>query len=483
MVSNSALKLSPEGKALWEQFLAAGTKAVYETYFKWFVPVALECRQENDNLNTVFILGTDNGFMADFVSGSYQSLIESELTRLHLKPVKVEFVVDDQYKVEAAVETTTTAAETTTAKAAEENVAQKPATGLKDLPSFESPYCSDSGRLFNPNFTFNTFVKGNSNQLAMACASAVAEFPGRHNPLFIYGGSGLGKTHLLHAIGQYILRNRPQAHIVYAPADEFVNEVVEATNNGKYNSFMRKYRQNCDVLLLDDFQMIADKKRSLEEFFNIYNYLYEAGKQIVITSDTLPIELNNHERYLSRLQAGMIADIQAPELETRIAILQQKAKAESFHLPNDVARYIAQSLPSNIRQLEGALTRIMAHVSLTGRQLTLDYAKQILVGIITTRAESVSIADIQKAVSDFYHIDPKALTSTCRTKNIAHPRQVAMYLCRKHVNASFPALAKDFKRKDHTTVMSACKKIETLLKNNSDELLAEINTIEKALNR
>lgn len=478
-----------EAKELWSQFIAGlegiETAETCDMFFKPMVPLALE--------DKTMTLAVDTPFIKDWIMGNYAKLIEDRLSQLHLAPITIKLVVDPELHKEekAAAKQARTKQISAEPEQSVSETKEQAKVAAPVLPTREDPYQTLSGRVFNPNYTFNSFVMGDSNHLALAAANAVAEKPGQHyNPLFIYGGVGIGKTHLLHAIGQFILLKRPQTKIIYCSGSDFVQEVVEATtgcgkfDNTGYNNFVQKYRNNCDVLLIDDIQFISGKERTQTELFHIFNFLYEAGKQIVVTSDKLPQEIPDlAERLRSRFQCGLIADIQNPELDTRVSIIMKKAKDAGFSISNDVAMYIAKALPANVRILEGALKRVMAHSTLTGRPLTLDYAKQILADVCTTKTETISVEDIQKAVSDFYHLDTKALSSSCRTKAVARPRQVAMYLCRKHINASFPALAKEFKRKDHTTVMSACKKIASLLGKEDEELIAEISSIERALNK
>ncbi len=341
----------------------------------------------------------------------------------------------------------------------------------------------DTGnRQLNPRYIFETFVAGPSNQFAFAASQAVADKPATsYNPLFLFGGVGLGKTHLLSAIGHEILRTKPGMRIIYTSSEQFVNEVINAVRFGKLDEFHAKYRRNCDVFLVDDIQLLAGKDRTQHEFFHIFNTLYDSQRQIVVTSDKLPHEIPDiEERLRNRFQWGLIADVQPPEIETRVAILAKKAESEGVHLADDVAFFLAKNIRSNVRELEGALVRLVAHASLTGQEITVDYAKLVLADILTTKAQALSVEAIQKTVAGFYQVKVSDLKSKSRQRILVRPRQVAMYLCRKHAGASFPELGSRFGDKDHTTVMSACKKIDNLLKNDPT-LRKEVHDLERKL--
>lgn len=316
--------------------------------------------------------------------------------------------------------------------------------------------------ILNPKYTFNTFVKGNGNQLAHAAALAVAEAPATaYNPLFIYGGVGLGKTHLMHAIGHYVLEQNNDSRVLYTSSEKFTNELINAIKDDRNEEFRNKYR-NIDVLLIDDIQFIGGKERTQEEFFHTFNALYELNKQIVISSDKPPKEiLTLEERLRSRFEWGLIADIQAPDTETRIAILRKKSQLERYDIPNEVLVYIANNIESNIRELEGALNRVIAYASLTGSPITLELAqdclKQILAGISVA---NINHTTIMKVVSRYYDISPEQLVTQKRSRDISFPRQVAMYLCRELTGMSLPKIGQVFGGRDHTTVMHACDKIQ-----------------------
>jgi len=334
----------------------------------------------------------------------------------------------------------------------------------------------------NPKYTFDKFVVGSGNQFAHAAAKAVADLPGGHyNPLFVYGGVGLGKTHLVSAIGLEILRKNPDARVLYVTAENFMNEVIFGIRYDKMVELRKKYRTNCDVLLMDDIQFLGGKERTQEEFFHTFNTLLESTKQIVVTSDRFPKDISDiDDRLRSRFEWGLIADIQPPDLETRIAILNKKAEAAHFELPNDVAIFLANRIRSNIRELEGSLIRLFAYSSLFKSTVTIEFAEQVLAHIVNKNAMICSIESIQKMVSDYFKIRPVDIKSTRRVKSLVVPRQIAMYLCKKHAGASFPEIGEKFGGKDHTTVIHAFRKIESLLTTNN-KMKEDVDLLEKKL--
>lgn len=334
----------------------------------------------------------------------------------------------------------------------------------------------------NPKYTFNSFVIGNSNRFAHAASLAVAESPAKaYNPLFIYGGVGLGKTHLMHAIGHYILDGNPNAKVVYVSSEKFTNELINAIKDDKNEEFRNKYR-NVDILLIDDIQFIAGKERTQEEFFHTFNALHDANKQIILSSDRPPKEIPTLEdRLRSRFEWGLIADIQVPDFETRMAILKKKADVENLNVANEVMGYIATKIKSNIRELEGALIRIIAYSSLTNREVTVDLATEALKDIISKKqGKHVTIDSIQDVVSSYFNLRVEDLKSQRRTRNVAYPRQIAMYLSRKLTDMSLPKIGEEFGGRDHTTVIHAYEKISENLKTD-DSLQHTVNDITKKL--
>jgi chromosomal replication initiator protein len=336
----------------------------------------------------------------------------------------------------------------------------------------------------NPRYTFDTFVAGPSNQLAFAASQAASSsYPPKYNPVFICGGVGLGKTHLLHAIGHQQLGNRPGSRIVYISSERFMNEYVQAIRTGKMHEFRRNYREGIDVLLVDDVQFLAGKESTQDEFFHTFNALHENHKQIVLTADRKPHEISDiADRLRTRFAWGLLADIEPPELEVRIAILRKKAAVESVALPDDVAMYIASSIKSNVRELEGALIRLAAYASLSKRRIDLSFAQETLGAAITRPREIITVDSIIKLVASYYSVKPADIKSERRHKSVATPRAVAMYLARHHTKDSYPDLARGFGGKHHTTVISAVQKIVVKLKDDAS-LRSEIHALESQILR
>lgn len=321
----------------------------------------------------------------------------------------------------------------------------------------------------NPNYQFDNFVEGKSNQLARAAATQVANNPGgSYNPLFIYGGTGLGKTHLLHAVGNGIVANRENAKIVYMHSERFVQDMVKALQNNAIEDFKKFYR-SVDALLIDDIQFFANKERSQEEFFHTFNALLEGNQQIILTSDRYPKEIDGVEdRLKSRFGWGLTIAIEPPELETRVAILMRKAAENRMHLPNEVAFFIAKRLRSNVRELEGALNRVIANANFTGRPITIDFVREALRDLLALQEKLVTVDNIQKTVADYYKIKVSDILSKRRSRSVARPRQVAMALSKELTNHSLPELGNAFGGRDHTTVLHACRKIEQLREESHD---------------
>jgi len=316
-----------------------------------------------------------------------------------------------------------------------------------------------------PKYTFDNFVIGASNQFAHAACKAVANLPGDHyNPLFLYGGVGLGKTHLVNAIGHQILDRDPERKVMYLSSESFMNELINALRRDKMDEFKGRFRR-IDVLILDDVQFLAGRERTQEEFFHTFNSLYEGHRQIVLTSDKFPKEIPElEERLRNRFEWGLIADIQPPDMETRVAILEKKAEVERIDLPHDVALFLASHIDSNVRELEGSLTRLGAFASLNKCEITVDFARQVLQSIIREKDSTITIEAIQKAVCDFFSVRAADLRAKKRTRSIAVPRQVAMYLCRRYTDASFPTIGERFGGRDHSTVIHATQVVDQRIK-------------------
>ena len=336
----------------------------------------------------------------------------------------------------------------------------------------------------NPRYTFDTFVAGPSNQLAFAASQAAASsYPPKYNPVFLCGGVGLGKTHLLHSIGHQQLANRPSARIVYLSSERFMNEYVQAIRTGRMHEFRRNYREGIDVLLIDDVQFLAGKESTQDEFFHTFNALHENHKQIVLTADRKPHEISDiADRLRTRFAWGLLADIEPPELEVRIAILRKKAAVEQVALPDDVAMYIASSIKSNVRELEGALIRLAAYASLSKKRIDLEFAQETLGAAITRPREIITVDGVIKAVASYYGLKPSDIKSERRHTSVSTPRAVAMYISRHHTKDSYPDLARAFGGKHHTTVISAVQKIISRVKDDAS-LRSEIHAIESMILR
>jgi chromosomal replication initiator protein len=417
-------------------------------YNTWFGPI-LDASVNED----VFTLVVPNRFVADWISDYYSDLLRQELFEITQRSLRIGFSIRPDLPDRAAPEEPS-----------------QPAARSRTIAPL------------NPKYGFDRFVVGSSNQFAHAACKAVSDLPGgQYNPLFLYGGVGLGKTHLLHAIGLQISGRHPELNVIYESAESFMNGLINSLRYERTPEFRRRYRDRCDILLIDDIQFISGKERTQEEFFHTFNALHESSRQIVLTSDKPPKDIHGiEERLRSRFEWGLIADIQPPDLETRIAILKKKAEALSLHCPDDVAMYLASSIKTNVRELEGSLVRINAFASLTGSEVTLEMAKEVLGNILRDKDRRCSIESIQKTVSQFYRINISDLKSPRRQKNLAFPRQIAMYLCKKHVHSSFPEIGGKFGGKDHTTVMYACRKIEKLLETD-ERLQSDIVALEKNL--
>jgi chromosomal replication initiator protein len=341
---------------------------------------------------------------------------------------------------------------------------------------------SRRGIQLNPKYTFKNFVVGAGNQFAHAACMAVAEQPGKaYNPLFIYGGVGLGKTHLLNAIGNHVA-DQTDLRIAYLTTEQFTNEVINSIRYDKMMDLRKRYR-HIDMLMIDDIQFLAGKERTQEEFFHTFNALYEGHKQIVLSSDRFPKDMPDiEERLRSRFEWGLIADLQPPDVETRIAILRKKSEDEGVKLPEDVIQFLSITMKSNIRELEGSLVRLGAYASLTGQVITLDMAKNVLRDLIGDKKKIVAMDDIQEAVCTQFHVKMTELKSRRRSKTLVHPRQIAMYLCRELTEASYPEIGRHFGGKDHTTIIHACRQVAKA-KEADTTLLATLETLKEQILR
>jgi len=407
----------------------------------WFQPTRLGAIK--GSLVTVIV---PNKFFGEWLGRNYRDLIGQALQSVNgvqTGPVEVLFTVGEREEPMGKVETS----------------APNPPPG---------PVVSRGRRqLPNPKYTFESFVVGASNQFAHAASLAVAEAPARaYNPFFIYGGVGLGKTHLLNSIGNYVV-TKGDLRIAYVTTEQFTNEVINSIRYDKMVDLRRRYR-TIDMLLIDDIQFLAGKERTQEEFFHTFNTLYEARKQIVLSSDRFPKEMPSmEERLRSRFEWGLIADLQQPDVETRIAIIRKKSEEEGIAIGDDVVQLLAESLKSNIRELEGALIRLGAYSTLTGHTITTEMAKTILRDLLGNKRKVITMEDVQEVVAQRFHLKISELKSKRRTKTLVHPRQIAMYLSREMTNSSFPEIGRDFGGKDHTTIIHACKQIEKALENDT----------------
>ena len=444
-------------RELWEKTLNIIKGELTEVSFNTWIK---SCEPLSISSNTIKI-SVPNSFTQDILEKRYKDLVINSIEAACSKTYKLEFLIASEIQDNEDV--------TEDIKEPKKNVV---AVTVND----------EMSTTLNPKYTFDSFVIGNSNRFAHAASLAVSESPAKaYNPLFIYGGVGLGKTHLMHAIGHYILQNNPNAKVVYVSSEKFTNELINAIKDDKNEEFRTKYR-GVDVLLIDDIQFIAGKERTQEEFFHTFNTLHDANRQIILSSDRPPKEIPTLEdRLRSRFEWGLIADIQAPDFETRMAILKKKADVEKLNVPNEVMVYIATKIKSNIRELEGALIRIVAYSSLTNREITVDLATEALKDIISNKQnKSITIDLIQDVVATYFNLRVDDLKSQRRTRNVAHPRQIAMYLSRKLTDMSLPKIGEEFGGRDHTTVIHAYEKISENLK--SDESLENtVNDITKKL--
>ena len=438
---------------LWAKTLADIKDQIGRQNFEtWIAPIRFVARSKNE----VFV-DVPNKFFRDWLTEHYADKLERILSTAAKHDLRIVFQVDEP-----------------TAKAATPEKTLKQAVKEPDKPQRPSNLVA--------KYTFENFVIGASNQFAHAACFAVANQPGdNYNPLFIYGGVGLGKTHLVNAIGHHATAQRSNLKVVYLSSESFMNELIASLRRDKMDEFKKKFR-NVDILILDDVQFIAGKERTQEEFFHTFNSLYESHKQIVITSDKFPKEIPGIEdRLRNRFEWGLIADIQPPDMETRVAILQKKAEVEKVQLPHDVAIFLASNIDSNVRELEGSLTRLGAFASLTKATITIDLAKDVLRNTLNGAKREITVENIQKTICDYFNIKLGDLKAKRRTQNIALPRQVAMYLCRKYTEASFPGIGDKFGGRDHSTVIHASKTIERKIKEDP-HMQTTIEKIERTLN-
>lgn len=451
-------------KEKWE-LIKESLKEEYDitivSFNTWIKPLEISS-VDGDVVRVVITDGSDR-FVLDYLTKKYQRLLQvmiEEITGFHCK---VEFILPEDDKKEEATTNAT------------------PSYSNKDSYSLASMNAN-----LNPRYTFETFVVGANNKFAHAASLAVAESPAeRYNPLFIYGGVGLGKTHLMHSIAHFILKNNPAARVLYVTSEKFTNELIDAIRNKNNTStfeFREKYR-NIDVLLVDDIQFIIGKESTQEEFFHTFNFLHENNKQIVISSDKPPKAFETlEERLRSRFEMGLPVDISAPDYETRMAILRKKEELEGYNIDNEIIKYIAANIKSNIRELEGALTKITAYSKLYNTDITLEIAEEALKDLITPNAvREVTVDLIIEVVAEHFGFKPVDIASQKRNKEIVYPRQIAMYLCREMTDTSLQLIGKALGKRDHTTILHGCDKISNELTHN-ETLASTIDILKKKIN-
>ncbi|TCS95480.1 chromosomal replication initiator protein DnaA [Hazenella coriacea] len=440
---------------LWSKTLEAIQDKISKPSFETWLKTTEAIELENDILS----ISAPNDFARDWLESRYADLVRDSLKEVTGSSIGVKFISQN-------TDATEEEADSALPKEEIEEIEQPPKAQL------------------NPRYTFDTFVIGSGNRFAHAASLAVAEAPAKaYNPLFIYGGVGLGKTHLMHAIGHYVQSHNPACRVVYLSSEKFTNEFINSIRDNKTIHFRNKYR-SVDILLIDDIQFLAGKEQTQEEFFHTFNALHEENKQIIISSDRPPKEIPTLEdRLRSRFEWGLITDVQPPDLETRIAILRKKAIADQLDVPSEVLAFIADRIDTNIRELEGALIRVVAYSALMNQQITTDLAAEALKDIMpSSRPRVINIPDIQQVVSTYYRLRVEDLKSKKRTKAVAFPRQIAMYLCRELTDHSLPKIGEDFGGRDHTTVMHAHEKIRRILEQDP-QLQMAIQELKKRINR
>jgi chromosomal replication initiator protein len=431
---------------LWDQILARiETKVNRHSFYTWFRPTTFVT--EDRASVTVRV---PNTLFKDWLTKHYSGVLAEAMSEVKRPNLVVSFVADSPSESTAGVQ-----------------LSVHEAAIAESGPVLPSTSPSPAG--LNPRYTFDSFIVGSSNQFAHAACRAVAEAPSRsYNPLFIYGGVGLGKTHLMHAVGQYVLEHDRDLKLTYISSERFMNEMINAVRYDRVLDFRERYR-SVDVLLVDDIQFLAGKEGTQTEFFHTFNALYDSQKQIVLSSDCPPHEIPAlEERLRSRFEWGLTADIQSPDLETKVAILKKKSETEAVPLPDNVAMYIAGKIKSNIRELEGSLIRLIAYASLTGQEMSLPLAQEVLKNILDHDEKAVTIEVIQKFVAEYYNLKLVDLKSRNNSKSIAMPRQIAMYLCKGLTHASLPEIGRSFGGKHHSTVIHSIRKVEDMRRKSAD---------------
>jgi len=432
-----------DNEKVWQECLSYLSQKVKKQSFNtWLRPTKGIPSEEK-----VLKVAVPNKFVGEWIEEHYLELIQEAMEKVIQEKLPLSFLISDQTGE-------------TFNRINFENNEKKAAAILK------KPKLSQKNNRFNPRYTFDTFVVGESNQFAHAAALAVAEAPGKtkFNPLYVYGGVGLGKTHLAQAIGHYVREEYQELNVLYATSEEFTNDFINSITKNTTQEFVNYYR-NVDLLLLDDIQFFAGKESTQVQFFHTFNALYQSGKQIILTSDRPPKDIKGlEERLLSRMQWGLVTDIQPPDLETRIAILQKKNESDGVTIPQEVAVFIADNITCNIRELEGALIRLLAYSSLNGKELSVELAREVLKDVMKNRSKEITIKDIRKKVAESFNLSEESLCSKRKTQEIALARQVAMYLTRSLTKTSLKTIGLEFGGRDHSTVIHACNLIAENLK-------------------
>ena len=479
MGSDFAVTIDTSSKALeiWRKALAHTRTLSPGSFDQWFSGVQF------DGLDShVLGLTARDEFVRDWVKAHFAPTLVDQVRELYDGSADSDFHIE--WRISSTLSPIAEAKPEETEPPRSRRRSDDPPTSKERASSVPA---SDSARstladVLNPKQTFNAFVVGPSNELAYAAAVASAGGGGpRYNPLFLCGGTGLGKTHLMHAIAHRVLDERPSARVIYVSAERFTNDFIEALRDTKMEDFRAKYRKSCDLLLVDDIQFLAGRDQTQEEFFHTFNALRDLDKPIVVTSDKYPHELDRMpDRLVTRFASGLVADIQVPQLETRVAIVKKKAQMECIDLADEVAHLLGQKVQSNVRELEGTLIRLAAKSSLTGCRISVEFANAELAATAPRRAVVVSVDDIQRAVCTHFKLTQQELLSKDRHKSVAFARQVAMYLCRQRLKCSFPELGRAFGNRDHTTVMSAVRRVEERMQNDP-QVTAHLKAIEERL--
>ncbi|MGE0041421.1 MAG: chromosomal replication initiator protein DnaA [Vicinamibacterales bacterium] len=452
------------GSTIWDLVLEhIEGKVGRHSFHTWFKPTSL---LEDDGAR--ISVRVPNLLFTEWLPKHYSVVVAEALREAGRPDAIVQFVPETASGPSGAAQPAASSIQAPLALVPEPVPSTPPSPSGEPARADDAPQGTPPGGL-NPRYTFDTFIVGASNQFAHAACRAVAEAPSRsYNPLFIYGGVGLGKTHLMHAIGQYVLQHNRGFRLTYISSERFMNEMINAVRYDRILDFRERYR-SVDVLLVDDIQFVSGKEGTQNEFFHTFNALHDAQKQIVISSDRPPHEIPAlEERLRSRFEWGLIADIQPPDIETKVAILKKKAEGEAIPLPDTVALFMASRIKSNIRELEGSLIRLIAYASLTGRPLSMELAQDVLRNVLDHDERAITIEQIQKFIADYYQLKLSDLKSRNNSKSIAMPRQVAMYLCKMLTHASLPEIGRSFGGKHHSTVIHSIKKVEELRRTKPD---------------